>query len=159
MNRMEHTRFSWIPDMNFGFARKCIRSRWSYQILIIGILTGCSPALVAECSDPLQNYLSYYGLSTESKILKTDVSLSDESAFSLAAMESCGSRGCEYALYSQVHGCATRVFDFTGTFRVLKKSSNGLKDIEVSNHDTYLSKKIVKQYCYNGYEYTVCDSA
>ena len=64
----------------------------------------------SKCTDPVKDYSEYFGSLEDAKILKTSTNVKSKDDFTLTSMDSCGSRGCEYALYVKDGKCFKRVF-------------------------------------------------
>lgn len=91
-----------------------------------------------------QKYAKTFGHSKKQdlKLIRIDRKLANHiNAIFIANENSCGSRGCEYQIYSKENKCFKYLGSFTGHFKISKKQSNYYSDIIVEKKDTYLSNK------------------
>lgn len=103
-----------------------------------------------ECPAVAQDYLEFYQLPKESILLGIPAKISgNDSDKLLCAQDSCGSRGCECALYVEVDGCPKRVLEFYGRHKVLGEKQEGMPHIEVERPGDALVKKNIKTYIWD----------
>lgn len=108
-------------------------------LILIAIF--CTNALARDCAPIDRDYRQYFELPNDSAILGVPVSIDD--AKLLCAKDSCGTRGCECALYIRVDDCPKRVLEFQGKHKILETKTQGMPDIEIERRgDAIVPKKV-----------------
>lgn len=91
----------------------------------------------SSCVKPDLDYRAYYSTEAQVPLLKQEVMIDGrkdaEKAWFITDRRSCGSEGCEYAVYARTGppGCFTRVAEFQGEFQILGTPEKGRRMIEV----------------------------
>lgn len=106
--------------------------------------------MAVECIPEAKDFITFYELEKDAPILGLTVSVSAKDADKLlCSSESCGSGGCECALYVPINKCLTRVLDFRGSHKVLDTKTKGMPDIQVSKRGDAIAPNRVTIYKWN----------
>ncbi len=109
-----------------------------------------SIAYAKECPSIDGDFRDYYGLEKISPIIGVNSKISDTGADKiLCAQESCGSGGCECALYVRVDDCHRRVLEFRGSHQVLGEVKDGMPAIEIKRRGDAIAPAVQKTYIWN----------
>lgn len=101
-------------------------------ILLITFLGLAQAFANNECTPIDKDFLSYYGAPKETPLIGLSISVSGNKKDKIVcSSESCGSGGCECALYIPTDGCMKRVLEFRGGHKVLGEKKDGISSIEI----------------------------
>ena len=104
----------------------------------------------ADCVDMDKDFLDYYGAPKESPLIGLAASVSGDKKDKIICLaESCGSGGCECALYSPVDSCMTRVLEFRGSHKVLGEKKDGMSAILVRKKGDPIAPALKKTFIWN----------
>ncbi len=118
------------------------------SLLIIAVFL--TSAHAKECPAIAQDYLEHFELPKESVLLAIPANISGKNSDKLlCAQDSCGSRGCECALYVEVDGCPKRVLEFYGQHKVLGEQQEGMPNIVIKRRGDALVGTSSKTYIWN----------
>lgn len=107
-------------------------------------------AFAAECIDMDKDFLDFYGAPKESPLIGLTASVSGEKKDKIICLaESCGSGGCECALYSPIKDCMTRVLEFRGSHKVLGEKKDGMAAIVIRKKGDPIAPALKKTYIWN----------
>jgi len=117
---------------------------------LILLLLFSSFAFAKECPSIDEDFISYYGALKDGPILGLKASISGAKKDRiLCSSESCGSGGCECALYVEVDNCLTRVLEFRGSHKVLGEKADGMPLIEVIKKGDAIAPTSMKTFIWN----------
>lgn len=118
--------------------------------LVLLITFMCSLAYAKDCTPIDRDFHKYYGTTKDAPLIGIDASISASKADKLVcAMESCGSAGCECALYIKIDGCHTRVLEFRGSHKVLGEKKDGMSAIQVEKRGDAIAPATKKTYVWD----------
>lgn len=107
-------------------------------------------ASAKECPSIDGDFLSYYALDKGSPIIGLNSKISQDGKDKiLCAKDSCGSGGCECALYVKVEGCHKRVLEFRGSHQVLGEVKDGMPSIEINKRGDAIAPALQKTFIWN----------
>lgn len=102
------------------------------KFLVLLITFICSFAYAKDCVPIDRDFHQYYGSPKDAPLLGLDVKVRPDNKDKIVcSMESCGSAGCECALYVKIDGCHQRVLEFRGSHKVLGEKKNGMSAIQI----------------------------
>lgn len=100
--------------------------------LVILITFMCSLAYAIDCTPVDRDFYEYYGIPKDAPILGLDVNVRENDKDKIiCSQESCGSGGCECALYVKIDGCHQRVLEYRGVYKVLGEKKDGMSAIQI----------------------------
>lgn len=104
----------------------------------------------SKCVPIDKDFLSYYEIPADSPLLgiKTKISGGDTDKI-ICSGDSCGSGGCECALYVELDGCLTRVLEFRGSHNVLGENKDGMPAIQVKKRGGAIARDSSKTYVWD----------
>src|SRR5690606_29497799 len=110
----------------------------------------CSIAYAKDCKPIDRDFHEYYGTPKDSPLLGLDVNVSEADKHKIVcAQESCGSAGCECALYVKIDGYLERVLEYRGTYKVLGEKKDGMSAIQVRRKGDAIAPAYKKIYVWD----------